>query len=297
MMPDFTRSLWFFQHYPYHQSWIWRAWLWTLVGILLTLRISDTMAETFPGLDLSREQAWAEQITGHLRVGEVVWLPFLLGRSLALYTKAIGRGSNHGAVVLLPSPNAHPDSEPISTLRTTLPLHGWHTLAVQLPTVLTDSLPADYALMLPTACARLREAIHWLDEKRLSNVVVLGHGLGAAVAAACVAEMGDKGVVRGIVLLGAGGGGGSLPPNLDPAASLEKITLPILDLYGEYDHPSVLSGVRTREAGRRNRERPYVQVIVPGADHRLTGFEDVIATRIAAWLGRHAPGQEIRGGG
>jgi len=294
-MPNFTRSLWFFQHYFRHPSWAWYIQSWILAGLLLTLKTSDTTAAMFPGLDLSREQAWAEQITRHLRVGEVVWLPFLSGKSLALYTKAIGRGPNHGAVVLFPSPDAHPESDPIGNLRITLPLHGWHTLAVQLPTILVESTPADYALMLPTACARLHEAITWLDGKHLSNVVVLGHGLGAAVAAACVAEMGDKGAVRGIILLGAGGSG--LPPTLDPAASLEKITLPILDLYGDEDLPSVQAGSRAREARRRNREQPYVQAVVPGADHQLTGFEDAIEARVAAWLGRHAPGEEIKGGG
>ena len=249
----------------------------------------------FTDLDPSREQAWADQVTQYLRVGKIVWLPSPMGKFLALSMEAIGRGANHGGVILLPAPDTYPDSNPIGALRTALPHHGWYTLAIQLPTLVVESTPADYVSVLHAACARLQAAITWFDEQRISNLVVLGHGLGAAVAAACVANMKDKDALQGIILLEAGGAG-TLPAALDPAGALEKIKLPILDLYGEEDTPAVRTGARAREAGRRNRSRPYVQVVLPGVGYSLADAEDIVVKRVATWLLRYAPGQEFTGG-
>ncbi|CAK0751800.1 conserved hypothetical protein [Gammaproteobacteria bacterium] len=265
--------------------------LFILIGaFFFVAQIPAGSAAFFPGLDPSLEQAWAEQVTTRLRVGEVVWFPSPLGKFLALYTKAIGLGQNHGAVILFPSPDSHPDSDPISTLRIALPRHGWHTLAVQLPTMLAESSPSEYAHVLPAACDRLRVAITWLYERQIINVVVLGHGLGAAVAAACVVAIGDNTTLRGLIFLGVGGTTriAPLPAALDPAVSLEKITLPILDIYGEYDLPAARMGARIRETGRRERKQGYVQILLPGANHRLTGIEEVVVGRIAGWLRHYA---------
>ncbi len=288
--PDFTRSMRFFQHDSY------RCCVASLFFVVIAVfaKTADGTTAVFPEWDPSREQTWADQVTTHLRVGEIVWLPSSIGNFLALSVRAVDRGANHGALILLPAPDTHPDSDPISTLRTALPLHGWYTLAIQLPAPLVDSRAADYVLAIPSACARLQEAIAWFNRQLISNVIVLGHGLGAAVAAACVVDIAQKGSVQGIILLGAGGTG-KLPTALDTTASLEKITLPILDIYSDTDRLAVQSA-REREAGRRHRRQPYVQAALPGTGYSFAGAEDLLVARIAAWLNRYVSGEEHKGG-
>lgn len=251
--------------------------------------ISNKVSAAIPAIfDPSVEQNWAEELTTRLKVGDAVWLADDLGKFLTLYTKAIGLSRNFGAVILFPSPNNHPDSEPIHTLRINLPKNGWHTLAVQLPTVIAGATPEEYLQILPTACARLRAAINWFAEQKIANLIVLGHAFGALIATACIAEIGDNNELTGLVLLGAGGINrlGTLPTTLDSAQSLEKINLPIFDLYGEYDIPAANNDARARVAGRRERKQGYTQVLLPGADYRFNDLEEVVAGRISGWLRR-----------
>jgi pimeloyl-ACP methyl ester carboxylesterase len=283
-MLDFNRSMGVFQH----------CCALLVLSALATLAMA-TEETIFPGQDSAREQAWAEQVRAHLRVGEGVRLPAATGSFLALYTRAAGRGPDQGAVIMLPAPDTHPDSGPVGVLRVALPHYGWHTLAIQLPTLTADAPPGDYALALPAACARLGEAIAWFTGRHLTNLVVLGHGLGAAVAAACVVKLGDKAAVRGLILLGAGGPG-PLPAVLDLVLPLEKIAVPILDLYGDQGLPAVREGAAARAAAaRRQSGRAYVQVALPGADYRLAGLEEAAAVRLTAWLAHYAPGVEVKG--
>ncbi len=289
---DFTRSLVFFQLYFPTHYWIGQGVRALLFGALFC-RIIDATAVTIPGLDPSREQAWAEQVRQYLRVGEVVTLSTPTGKFIALHAQARDRGPNHGGVILLPSPDTYPDSDPIGSLRVALSERGWHTLAIQLPTLVVGSGSVDYAPVVPAACARLHEGIVWFGTQHIANLVVLGHGLGAAIAAACVAENTDKDSVGGVILLGVGGAE-ALPPVLDPVAAVLKIALPILDLFGEEDAPLVRTGARAREAGRRDRGQRYEQVMLPGVDHSLAGAKDIVVARIIGWLNRAVPGVEIK---
>jgi len=240
-------------------------------------------------IDLSQEQGWAEQFSPRSWLGEeVVKLSSSTGKSMAMYYRAAGR-SEYGAIILLPTFDTHPNGAPIGILRIALAHHGWHTLAVQLPTLVEEAGPTETVSVLPLACARLQAAIAWFSSRKLTeNLVVLGHGLGAIAAATCVSELREKSPVHGLILLGAGVPG--IPPKgMDILKLIEKIGVPILDLYGEHDALAERENALVRAAiGRRNRDRPYVQISLPGADHLFSGVEeDAAVPRISAWLSRY----------
>jgi len=71
---------------------------------------------------------------------------------------------------------------------------------------------------------------------------------------------------------------------MDSIRSLEKITLPVLDLYGDEDLENVLATVKARsaaatKAGNKN----YRQIKIKG-NHFFDGQEDVLVETVAEWL-------------
>ena len=233
-----------------------------------------------PEWDIAREQNWAMQITERLQDGEAIWLQSQLGKFLALYQPARGRGESPGAVLILPPPYTHPNSDPLRGIRVALPRSGWHTLSLQLPAL--DLSHSDYSSLLPAACERLGNSRAWLENRGWKNVAVLGHSTGAAVAAACIAQM-ENLQLCGVILLSPSNFG--TPAGLDLSASLAKITPPILDLYA--DSKSAAISAIDRAAGRRVRNQPYRQAILPASDSHLAGINDVLIARISGWLQRY----------
>ena len=89
--------------------------------------------------------------------------------------------------------------------------------------------------------------------------------------------------VSGLVAIGTSSGGeGSLDAD---ASKLKPVQIPILDLYGENDLVSVLTGVSIRAAaaaGAGNSD--FTQIRIDGADHFFEGYEDQLLETVSAWL-------------
>ena len=73
-------------------------------------------------------------------------------------------------------------------------------------------------------------------------------------------------------------------PRMDGVKSLQKITLPVLDLYGNEDLDSVISTIDARKsaaasAGNKN----FTQVKITG-NHFYDGQEEQLVETVADWL-------------
>ncbi|HSH28480.1 MAG TPA: alpha/beta fold hydrolase [Thiohalobacter sp.] len=236
----------------------------------------------FAAGDRAKEQRWAGPIVDRLIDGEALWLGPDDAQFLAIHTPDL-TGTPKGGVVLVHGMGAHPDwQEVIRPLRVRLPEHGWATLSVQMPTLPDDAAAADYAPLVAEAAPRLRGALDWLQGRSDRPVFIVAHSLGAIMATAALS--GDTGLeADGLVLIGMGGS--AEDPHLNGAAHLERITLPVLDLFGSRDLDSVLAGREARaRAARRAGNDAYRQVEVTGADHYFTGLEAVLVRRVRGWL-------------
>ena len=235
--------------------------------------------------DVLKERRWAEQLRDGLLSGEALELSADGRPFLAIDTPASGEPVR-GAVILLHGMGAHPDwPEVIHPLRLELPERGWRTLAIQLPVLSNDAARDAYAALYPDAFARIRAAIDYLRKREIDDIVIVGHSLGAAMGAAFLAgQEGDNGPVRAFVGIG-------MPA--DSEASLARITLPVLDLYGAQD----LDGVRAsaplrRQAAHKAGNTHYRQAEIPGADHFFTGLDATLVSRVDAWLRRQVTTKE-----
>jgi pimeloyl-ACP methyl ester carboxylesterase len=128
---------------------------------------------------------------------------------------------------------------------------------------------------------RINAAIDFLRKNGSKEIVLIGHSQGAAMAAYYLSI--TKQNVNGFVAIGMA----SLADDvrMDSINSLKKITVPVLDIYGEDDLEEILISVDDRagaakQAGNKN----YTQVKVAGSNHFFDGKEDELVEAVAAWL-------------
>lgn len=245
--------------------------------------------------DILKEQRWASQLADQVVVGEPLQLKAGARDYFAIYTPAAGEGKR-GGVILLHGMGAHPDwPEVIAPLRQGLPEAGWATLSIQMPILDNEAEIGRYIPLFPEGDERIAAAIAYLQTQNILNIVLIGHSLGAAMASAYLAAGSPESKnVRAFVGIGMNQYDDPAAPAHTPA-SLAKITLPVLDLFGQLDNAGVLASAPARAAAAKHAgNKDYLQVQMPGADHFFRGQDTALVSRISGWLRRVAPAMEVK---
>lgn len=240
--------------------------------------------------DKAKEQRWANQIIDMLMVGEAVWLEVGDEKILALSTEHTTARAKGGAIIVH-GIGAHPNwPEVVHPLRSQLPDHGWMTLSVQMPILENQAEGADYEPLFAEVTPRFEAAIDYLREQGIENIVILAHSMGAAMSTHYLASNPEH-PVRGFVGIGMNQ---SKIDKMDNAHNLQKITIPVLDLYGSQDLDGVMASVKKRAQGAaKASNKNYRQLEIEGADHFFNGMADTLVKRVYSWIDRHAPGEEV----
>ncbi len=232
--------------------------------------------------DLEKEKRWSEQITDSLLVGESCPLDAAGTPFMGIYAEA-SEGSTGRAVILLHGMGAHPDwPEVINPLRSDLPDHGWSTLSIQMPVLANDATIKDYAPLFDETGPRIEAAVRFLHERGNRTLVLLGHSLGASMAVAWAADSQTKDLA-GLVLIGLSII--DVDPKMNSLPALEKIHIPVLDLYGSRDLDGVIRSARKRQtAAHKAGNEKYRQLQIEGADHFFVGLDEDLTRRVYGWL-------------
>ncbi len=236
--------------------------------------------------DLLREQRYAQDIKDGLVVGKALSLKAGDQEFLAIH----GESDNNkikGGVILLHGMGANPAwSVVVQPLRMGLTEHGWETLSLQMPVAPRGAGLWAYDALIPEAAPRIAAAVQFFQQRKIEKIVIIGHSMGARMGLETLAA----GVPNGVIAFVAVG----IPTNADePDAgtlgALKKLKLPVLDLYGSRDLPSVLGNVKSRKIAARQAENEgYRQVEIVGADHYFRGMDESLLARVNAWIGREA---------
>ncbi len=264
-----------------------------------------------------------EQLAAAITVGAAQWLEAGGTRFLGIYTKAI-LGTPLGGAIILPGLGENPDeNDVIAPLRAGLPNYGWSTLSIRLPTP-TQSADGLWQLdpYFTASRARVQAAITFLEQQGITNIALIGHGLGAATAALNVSGS-DPLKVSAFAAISLG-----IPARSAPSAYqialLENIHVPMLDIYGNRDLDEVTKTSASRLAAaqrgglsashnqqiaslmhsamarlpttEQNGYIAYRQLELMGADHQYRGAEQTLLKRIAGWLRKHAVGVAVSAG-
>lgn len=285
----------------------------TLIGLILTWSLQPVRANDTAG---KPDEPPAVSVT----VGEPQWLEAGGERFLGIFTKSTTGGSLGGAIIL-PSLGMTPDwPDVIAPLRKALPAYSWNTLAIQLPTPAKGENGLWQLEPYFTASrGRILAAINYLQQQGITNIVLIGHGLGAATAAVCLSGN-DPLPISGLAAISLGAPPGSDRKAFEPGL-LESIHVPILDIYGSRDFTAVTSTAAARVAAARrgglaalrtqqldalkrspqarllttdhNGYIAYRQVVLTGADHSFRGAEPILIKRIAGWLKKHSEAGDL----
>lgn len=284
-----------------------RHWL-ISACLLLTVPSSGQAADQAPSLE--------EQIAAAVTMGQAQWLEAGGERFLGIYTKA-ATPSPLGAAIILPGLSASPDCpDVIAPLRKGLPNYRWSTLSIQLPTPAQGSDGVWQLEPYFTASLnRIQAAIKFLEQQGITNIALIGHGLGAAAAEVSVSGK-DPLKVAAFAGISLGVPQRSGPAPYQPDL-FENIHVSTLDIFGGRDLDEVTQTAAARLAAAQRggfvspnhhdfaRQHPsasprllpsteqkdlivYSQLQVMGADYRFRGAEQTLLSRIAGWLKKHA---------
>ncbi|MET0066787.1 MAG: alpha/beta fold hydrolase [Candidatus Thiodiazotropha sp.] len=232
--------------------------------------------------NLSLEQRLSAQLDTPGLAGEAVWLDAEGTRFLGIHSPS-DRNPALGGVILLHDAGTHADwHEVIHPLRLALAEQGWNTLSLQLPALDAPPTPLELESLLAQANARIKAAVDYFGKRQVTDLVLLGHGLGAVMGLNFTRTPG-AGPFKALVAIGV-----DIPTGgeQDPVRqALAQRSFPLYDLYGRRDRKPVIdSAVERRRIARQVETGGYRQESMAGADHFFNGLQNGLSQRVIAWL-------------
>lgn len=235
--------------------------LWLMVLVLIS---SFTFAA-----DYAREKKWADEIVPGVVVGDPVYLEQPDGHKfLTLYTPA---KDAKAALVIVHGMGVNPDWGLIGALRSQLPDHGYTTLSVQMPVLASGANGRAYSATFPDAVQRLRIAVDFLKAKGYTRIGLVSHSMGSRMSAMYMTGKPDAAVKTWVAI------------GMSDHAHYRKVSVPVLDLYGENDLPEVLKTARARKASLPGKTGS-TQLRIAHADHFFDNMDAQLVNAVAKYL-------------
>jgi pimeloyl-ACP methyl ester carboxylesterase len=253
----------------------------TIRLVIITLAV---LSFTTQASDLAKEKRWADQVVDAILDGDAVWLDDGSSEFLGIYTEA-GEDKSR-AVIVMHGTGIHPDwQQVVQPLRVGLTEHDWNTLSIQMPVLANEAEYPEYAPLYEEVAPRINAAIKYLQDNGSSNIVLVGHSQGAAMTAYYLST--SRQDVNGFVAIGMASYADD--PRMNSIKALEKITVPVLDLYGDEDLELVLNSSSARvESAKKAGNKNYTQVKLSGSNHFFDDKEDELVEAVAEWLDKLA---------
>jgi len=230
--------------------------------------------------DVEREQRWIDQTVDLIFDGEAIFLDADAHQFLGIYTPS--ESASARGMIVLHGTGFHPDWEQVvQPVRVSMTQSGWHTLSIQLPLLEKSAAYEDYVPLYPEVPVRMQAAANYLKEQGLDTIVIVAHSQGATMASYYLANTAHD--VQAFVAIGMSAQ--HKQSNINSAESLKKIDIPVLDIYGSRDFPTVLETAHLRRAGAAHNTQ-YKQAVIPDAYHFFddSTHERELLRSIASWL-------------
>lgn len=230
--------------------------------------------------DYEREQRLANEIRDAILDGEVISLNDGNRDFMAIQTDA---QQPRGAVIIAHGRGYHPDWPDVANpLRVGLVEKGWTTLSLQMPVLAKDAKYYDYVPLFSNASQRIEAGVKYLKDHNISPVILLGHSCGGHMAMQWVREHGDKAIAA---YIGLGMGATDYQQFMAQPFPFASMSVPVLDLYGDKEYPSVIAMAPERlammhKAGNTQSK----QMVMPEANHYFNGQGEALTMLVSTWL-------------
>lgn len=250
-----------------------------LPATALSLAVSAQAAEP----DLAREQRMADEIVDVIWDGEPIELEAEGQSFLAIYMEA---DEPQGTVVIAHGRGFHPDWETVvNPLRVGLAEAGWNTLSVQMPVLEKSAKYFDYVEIFDAAGPRIAAALDYAKEQESEKTILLAHSCGSHMAQRWIKNEPQAALARFDAYVGIGMGATDYKQPMVEPFQLDKMPMPVLDLYGFNDYPAVLRMAPDRlEMIEKAGNPKSQQLAVPDADHYFKGQNDALLSSVEEWL-------------
>ncbi len=214
-------------------------------------------------------------------------------------------------VVMYHGRGSTPTGPVVEEIRTSLNRAGYTTLSIDNPIPLdgqilfssyvTDSDVGGDDYVFPETYARMRTAINHLQTLGVEEVVVAGFSLGSRLATAHVAR-GQMDELPILGLIGVGMYGTSIDP-LNISATIDEVSVPVLDLYGDADTNAANTAAARLAAYNTGAGLDYTQtefICIGGLNcHQLEGLKGddsmMLEVNVNAWMQAVAPASLVSG--
>lgn len=242
--------------------------------LVFLLSVSATLQAT----NVDREQRWIDQTVDSIFDGEPVYLDAEGHRFLSIYMESETQSSD--GMIVIHGTGFHPNwDQVVRPVRVEMTTQGWNTLSIQMPILERSAQYKDYVDLYPEVPARIQAAVAFLTSKGISRIVIVAHSQGATMA--CYYLAGSNHSISALVAVGMS----TLHTQLEynSAVLLESINIPILDIYGSKDFPSVLASVDRRANGAAHNS-DYQQLVIENAYHFFDDHESELMDALVEWL-------------
>ena len=156
------------------------------------------------------------------------------------------------------------------------------TLSIQLPVISPEKNIEDYGNVFQENNIRINAAINFLKKKGYQEIILIGHGFGALSSLVYI-EKEKVNSIDGVVLISLQNYTYIKPP-INVLRLIEKIKIPILDIYGSLDFKESIDIAPDRRlASKKSGNSQYYQVEINGADHYFNNMEDNLIDHIINW--------------
>lgn len=274
-----------------------------IILLLLSGLISLVSFEVIAA-NTASEKRWAEQLRDNIVIGDPVDLPLVGVKSDVADEKNAGNTffsiytphattKQKGALILMHGTGAHPDwNDIIHPIRSELPDKGWATLSIQLPLAMQEEKSTEnLQKVIEASVPRIDAAIQFLKSKSYNRIVLVSHSFGTLMTLNFLQLKGNEKnpdktpLISAAIIIGTPSSGTSAPFN--SPAMIEKIEIPLLDLYGSNDLDSVLRSAKARKtAANQAKNKKYRQAETIGANHFYTGLNDELVIYVNNWLNK-----------
>ncbi len=265
-----------------------------LLIALMGLLFLHTCTVLASSINTESEKRWVEQLEDNIVTGDQLYLPSGADKQsenafFAIFTPETTEKAL-GAIILIHGTGAHPDwGDVIHPLRVELPDKGWATLSIQVPLIYPDKKnPQSRKEVIEASLPRIRAAIEYL-KPNYSKIVIVAHSFGTLMALDYLQKhasdtlQDDTPVIKAAVIIGTPSQGKEIP--LNSPAMIEKINIPLLDLYGSNDLNSVMSSAKARKkAAHKAGNQHYRQHETLGANHFYLGLDEKLVNYVHHWL-------------
>lgn len=251
-----------------------------LVRIILPLVLQLVFVSNVYASDYEKEKRWMEQVADFIVDGDVEMLEVDGHEIFSIYTEADENPKNR-AMIVIHGIGAHPDWEQIvQPVRVEMTQQGWNTLSVQMPVLANGTDGVEYEPLFDGVAPRIDAAIKFLQQNDMQEIVIVAHSMGSAMSAYYLSRNPDS-VISHFVAVGINGK--QVKKKMNGTNSIKSINIPMLDLYGSEDLPSVISSAEERaKAAAHNKN--FSQKVVKGANHFFDGKNEELLMVINNWL-------------